>query len=384
MRRAYKYRLFVNANQSRELTAMLETHRRLYNSCLEQRKTAWEASKKSVSYYDQCKWFTAENKTNPFYARLTVGSAQATMKRLDKAYAAFFRRVKAGGAPGYPRFKGRDRFDSIEYKEHGTGIRLTGNRLYVQHVGTIRVKVHRPHQGTIKTATLKHEAGNWFVILSCDLGDVKVETNGLPSVGVDVGLEHFLTTSDGEHVANPRFLKAELPELRRRSRALSRKKKGGKNRRKSRVQVARLHARVANVRREFHHQTALKLVRRFGLVAVERLNVQGMLRNHRLARSIADAAWSAFLLLLRAKAESAGCAVVEVDCRGTSQECSGCGAEVRKDLSVRTHECPHCGLVLQRDVNAARNILARAGQARKEPVGRKGNGALSQEAAAER
>ncbi|MCI0699729.1 MAG: transposase, partial [Planctomycetia bacterium] len=244
---------------------MLETHRRLYNACLEQRKTACEATKKSVKYVEQSAWFKAERTTNHYFARLNFSSAQATMRRLDRAFAAFFRRLKTGQKLGLPRFKGRDRFDTVEFPSHGDGIRLNGNRLRASHVGTIRLKVHRPHQGTIKTVSLTCEADKWFVVLSRDLGEVAVQPNGLPAVGVDVGLEHFLTTSDGEHVANPRFLKAELPELRRLSRSLSRKRKGGKNRCKARKRVAALHARVRNLRREHHFKTALSLVRRYGL-----------------------------------------------------------------------------------------------------------------------
>jgi len=380
VRRAYKYRLFPNVNQTRELSTMLETHRRLYNACLEQRKTAYESEKKSVKYTEQSKWFTTERVTNAYFARINFNSAQATMRRLDKAFVAFFRRVKAGVKPGYPRFKARDRFHTVVFPTHGCGNRLTGNRLRLQHVGTLRVKVHRPHQGVIKTVSLTREADKWFVVLSCDLGEKTVEPNGLPEVGVDLGLEHFLTTSDGDHVANHRLLKAQLPELRRRQRSMSRKKKGGANRRKQRKRVAALHARVRNLRREFHHKTALKLVRHYGLVAVERLNISGMLRNHRLARAISDAGWAGFLSTLRTKAESAGCVVVEVNCRGTSQECSRCGAVVDKGLSVRTHNCPSCSLVLQRDVNAALNILARAREARTGPVEQNGNCAVFQEA----
>jgi putative transposase len=371
MRRAYKYRLFPNVTQARELSAMLESHRRLYNACLAQRKTTYETFSKSVKYSEQSAWFKLERGVNQYFARLNFSSAQATMRRLDKSFAAFFRRVKAGQCPGYPRFKSHDRFDTVEFPSNGDGIRLTANRLRVQHVGTVRVKVHRPHQGTIKTVSLTREGDKWFVVLSCDLGNVVVPPNGLPAVGIDVGLEHFLTTSDGEHVANPRFAKTELPELRRQQRSLSRKVKGGKNRRKQRKRVTALHARVKNLRREFHFKTALGLVRRYGLVAVESLNILGMLKNRRLARSISDAGWCQFLNTLRNKAESAGCTFVEVDARGTSQQCSSCGAVVKKDLSVRTHSCS-CGLVLQRDVNAALNILARAGQVGMQPVGLQG------------
>ncbi len=368
MRRAYKYRLFTNANQDRELGIMLETHRRLYNACLDQRKTAYEATKKSVKYTEQSAWFRAERHTNPYFARLNFSSAQATMRRLDKAFSNFFRRVKEKAAKvGYPRFKSRDRHDSIEFPSHGDGIRLTGNRLRVQHVGTIRVKLHTPVEGEIKTITLKREAGKWYVVASCDLGEVKVSPSTLPPVGIDVGLESFLTTSDGRHEPNPHYLKTELPELRVTGRAVVRKKKGGANRRKALRRLQKVHVRVKNLRKEHHYQVACRLILAYGLFAVEGLNIRGMLRNHRFSRAISDAGWAGFLSVLRHKAESAGASFVEVDPRGTSQECSGCGEEARKDLSVRQHNCLHCGLSVHRDINAARNILAR-GQGRTGPA----------------
>jgi putative transposase len=369
VRRAFKYRLWTNPNQERELAAMVETHRRLYNSCLDERKSRYEAEKATVKYGDQSARFKAERATNPYYARLNFSSAQATMRRLNKAFTAFFRRVKAGEKPGYPRFRGRDRYDSVEFPAYGDGIRLTGDRLRVQHVGTVRVKLHRPVEGRVKTVTLKREAGKWYVVLSCDLGDVQVLPSVNPPTGIDVGLESFLTTADGTHEPNPRYLKTALPDLRRKGRAVARKRKGGKNRRKAVKRLAKSHTRVKNLRREHHHQVALRLVRRFGLVAVESLNIRGMLKNDRLARAISDAGWSGFLLTLRSKAESAGVAYVEVDARGTSQQCSGCGAEVRKGLSVRCHECPHCGTSLHRDENAARNILTRGLLAWTKPAG---------------
>jgi putative transposase len=369
VRKAFKFRLFTNAAQERELDIALETHRRLYNTYLDYRELAYSMYGASLSYVDCSRWFKGQRQSNPYFARINFSSAQATMRRLDKSFAAFFRRVEAGEDPGYPRFKGRDRFDSIEFPAYGDGIKLVGGKLRVQHVGTIRVKMHRPIEGKIKTVTLKREAGKWYVVFSCDLGPVEVEPSTDPPVGIDVGLESFFTTSDGEREPNPRYQKTALPELRRAQRALARKRKGGKNRRKAKRKVAKIHARVTRLRKEHHHQVALKLVRRYGLVAVESLNVLGMLKNDRLARSISDAGWSGFLLTLRYKAESAGVAYVEVDARGTSQQCSGCGTEVRKGLSVRRHDCSHCGISLHRDENAARNILARGLQARTGPVG---------------
>ena len=368
MRKAFKYRLWANANQERELSIALETHRRLYNYMLKMRIASWECDRLSINYNFQSWCFKGLRQENPYMTRLNFSSAQATMRRLDKAYQNFFRRMKAGEVKaGFPRFKGKGRFESIEYPAYGDGIRLNGDRLRVQHVGVIKVKLHRPHEGTIKTATLKLEGDKWFLVLSCDLGDVTATKSQNPPVGIDVGLESFLSTSDGEHVENPRFLKNELPALRRAGRAVSRKKKGGRNRRKAVQQLRRRHARVRNLRHEHHHKTALKLVRRHGLVAVEGLNVRRILKNRRLARAISDAGWYGFRSILKSKAESARVEVVEVDPAYTSQICSSCGQLVQKTLSERWHTCD-CGCSLHRDVNAAKNILAR-GLVRTEPVG---------------
>ena len=230
MRRASKYRLWTNANQERELAAMLESHRRLYNDCLDERKSRHEAEGVTVKYAEQSARFKALRATNPFHARLNFSSAQATMRRLDRAFGHFFRRVKAkAGKAGYPRFRGRDRYDSVEFPTHGDGIRLTGDRLRVQHVGMIRVKLHREVQGRMKTVTLKRVAEKWYVVLSCDLGDVPVEPSANPPVGIDVGLEKFLSKSDGTTPEpNPRYLKDALPELRRKQRACARKPRGAR------------------------------------------------------------------------------------------------------------------------------------------------------------
>jgi putative transposase len=284
------------------------------------------------------------------------------MRRLDKAFTAFFRRIKTGAKPGYPRFKNADLFSSIEFPTHGDGVRLTGNKLRIQHVGTVRVCLHRPlpDNAEVRTLTVTREAGKWHLEVCVRLPDKDALQSSLPAVGLDVGIEHFVTTSDGEHVPNPRYLKTSLPELRRSQRALSRKKLCGKNRAKAKVRVRRLHARVRNQRSDHRHKTSLDLVRRYGYIAVESLNVEGMVRNRRLSRAISDVAWSAFIATLAHKAESAGAQVAKVPPQGTSQECSCCGKLVPKKLSERRHDCPFCGLSLQRDVNAARNILARA------------------------
>jgi putative transposase len=381
MRRAFKFRLYPSANQARELGIMVETHRRLYNAALEQRKLVYETRGISLNYYAQANQLKELRASDPYQSRTNFSSEQATLRRLDKSYQNFFWRCQKGSkAPGFPRFKGRDHFDSVEFPTYGDGIRLKDKRLRVQHVGTIRTKVHRAVEGTVKTTSIKREGDKWFVVLSCDLGDVAVVPSTLPAGGIDVGLEAFLTTSDGHRVENPRYLKTELPKLRRLQRATSRKKKGGRNRRKANRRVRILHARVRNLRHDHHHQTALFLIRLYGLIGVEDLRVTNMLKNHSLARAISDAGWSGFVNVLRCKAERAGAEVVAVNPAWTSQECSGCGVEVPKKLGERWHTCPHCGLSLHRDENAAINILARALLAWTGPTDLKSNPALVREA----
>ena len=381
MRRAFKFRLYPSSNQARELGIMVETHRRLYNAALEQRKLAYETRGISLNYYAQANQLKDLRADDPYQARTNFSSEQATLRRLDTSYQNFFRRCKQGSrAPGFPRFKGRDHFDSVTFPTYGDGIRLKDNRLRVQHVGAIHTKVHRAVEGTVKTASIKRESDKWFVVLSCDLGDVVVPPSTLPAGGIDVGLEVFLTTSDGQRIENPRYLKAEIPKLRRLQRATSRKKRGGRNRRKASRRVRVLHARVRNLRHEHHHQTALFLIRLYGLIGVEGLRVSNMLKNHSLARAISDAGWAGFVNVLRCKAERAGAEVVAVNPAWTSQECSGCGVVVAKELAERWHTCPHCGLSLHRDENAARNILARVLLARTGPTDLKSDSALVREA----
>lgn len=361
MRKTFVYRLYPTKTQSRGMSVMLESHRRLYNDMLDERSLAFDACGMSITYKQQSARFKVLRSLNKWYANLNFSSAQATMRRLDKAYTNFFRRVSLGVKPGYPRFKGQGQFSSVEFPKHGDGCRLNENtkRLRIQHVGQIKVKLHRPTEGAIKTVSFKLEAGKWYAVVSCDLGAAPPCRKG-ESVGIDVGLSYFLTTSTGEKVDNPRHHKASLAKLRRLQRSVSRKaSKRSKRRRKAIRRLQVQYAKVRNRRKDFHHKTARMLVDRYAFIAAEKLNIQGMLRNRRLARSIADAGWYSFLQILGSKAESAGSQVALVDPKYTSQDCSECGDRVRKPLSVRVHRCS-CGCVLDRDHNAALNIAARA------------------------
>jgi putative transposase len=367
MFRAYKFRLEPNVNQTRELEIALETHRRLYNACLAQRKMAYESEKKSIRYTDQSAWFKTERATNPYFARLNFSSAQATMRRLDKAFQAFFRRVKAGEKPGYPRFKGLDRFDSFTYPSVGDGARIIGNKLRLQHIGLVRFNLHRPIEGEIKTISIKRESNKWYVIAACELPGVIVpDVSDKPTTGIDVGIESFLTAANGDWEPPVKPLKEASRKLRVEQRSLSRKQKGSHNRKKQRARVRSLHARVANIRRDAHHKIASKLVNRYSAIAVESLNIKGMLRNHRLARAIQDAGWNQFLGILKHKAESAGVGIFEVNARGTSQTCPACGLVVKKTLNQRWHKCD-CGYSTHRDHAAAQVIFARGVLAGMQP-----------------
>jgi len=358
MRKAFKYRLYPTRQQADALAKMLETHRRLYNNALAERKTTWENEQRSVSYGDQSARLKEARKTDSFLAQTNFSSCQATLRRLEKAFQAFFRRLKAGETPGYPRFKGANRFDTVEFPSHGDGCKFYGPRVYFQHIGQVKVKLHRPVEGTIKTLSFKREADGWHLIVSCDLGDVAATPSEKPAVGIDVGLHSFLVASDGRSVEPPQFYRKVQRALRKAQRHLTRCQKGSTRRRKAVQRVAKLHQRVANQRRDFHHKLAHDLVQRHGLVAHENLNVKGIART-RLAKSVHDAGWGQFLAILQHKAEEAGVQVIAVPPHNTSQVCSECGClpDVPKTLADRSHVCPHCGYTADRDVNAARNIL---------------------------
>lgn len=362
MIRTYKYRLYPTKAQARTLDFLLWQGRTLYNAALEQRITVYKETGKGVSYYQQWAYFRDLRNANPdTLGQLNATSVQQMLRRLDKAFVAFFRRLKAGETPGFPRFKGRDRFHSLEYR-HGDGCKLRmGERvmLYIQNVGEVKVKYHRPlpDDAAIKHVVIKRRAHRWYACLMLDLPDPVILEHTGPAVGIDMGLSHLLALSDGTLVENPRWLRQSLAQLRVAQRRLARRQRGSARRRKAVAQVARLHERVANQRRDFWHKLTRQLADTYSLIALEDLTLAFMTANHHLALSAHDAGLAEFQQLLAYKAEEAGTQVVTVNPAYTSQACSGCGVVVKKDLSVRVHVCPDCGLTLDRDVNAARNIL---------------------------
>lgn len=344
--RTYRFRLKPTRAQHNRLREALEHSRQLYNAALEERIDCYRKTGNGRSYANQCAALTELRSEGSPYA---VSMERAPLRSLDLAYRAFFK----GG--GFPRFKGRDWFKSIGWTDRD-GWRFDW-RFSAKGLGTIRVHQHRELPDNPKTARIKREGRHWFLFLACAVEAGAGNDNG-KTIGLDLGLSSFAALSDGTLVPNPRRGRKGQAELRRRQRALSRCRRGSVRRRKVRVRIGVAYGAVRRARRTHHFQLAADLCRRFGLIAVENLNVRGLARSV-LARDVNDAAWGSFLQILCDKAESAGCQVVKVDPRGTSQTCPACGVVQAKKLSERVHSCS-CGFTADRDVAAAQVILFRA------------------------
>jgi putative transposase len=364
LRKAYKYKLKPTPDQERVMAETLWRCRTLYNTALEERIAAYRRCGVTLSAYQQNAELPDLKEAFPEYAAINAQVLQDVILRLDKAYQAFFRRVRAGQAPGFPRFQGRNRYHSFTYSQVGQhgGARLDNGLLVLSKIGRVAVRWSRPLEGTPKTVTISQEADGWYAVISC----ADVPAQPLPATGretgIDVGLKVFLITADGETVANPRLHRRGEKQLKKAQRVVSRRQQGSHGRRKAVGHLQRAHQTVQRQRIDFHHKIALKLLRDYDTIYLEDLRVANLVRNHHLAKSISDAGWAQFRSILEAKAAYAGRRVVAVPPAYTSQDCSGCGTRIPKSLGVRTHVCTSCGLVLDRDENAARNIQW-AGQA---------------------
>lgn len=305
--------------------------------------------------YEQHASLPALKEQRPSLASVHSQVLQNVAVRIDLAFKAFFRRVKASENPGYPRFRGKGRYDSFTFPQ--SGFSLDGNILRLSKIGNVKVVLHRPVEGNIKTCTIKRSSTDkWYVMFSCEWEPTPLPENN-EAVGIDVGLHSFATLSTGEHIENPRFFRQEEKALAKAQRKLSKAEKGTLERKKRRKVVARIHERIAWKRQDFIHQHSRRIINRFGIIAVEDIHVKRMLHNHCLAKSISDAAWSGFFQLLAQKAAWATRQFVAVNPAYTSQTCSSCGHRQKMPLSERVFKCPCCGLELDRDHNAAVNIL---------------------------
>jgi putative transposase len=358
MFKAFVYRLYPSKSQRGRLEAVRETCRHFYNDCLRERKEAYEERGETIGKTLQLRKVKVEKATSPYALDVHSHILQNVIADLDKAFQAFFRRVKAGENPGYPRFRGRNRFAGFGFKEYGNGFKVDGRRLKLSGIGRIAVRWHREVEGEIKTARVFCRAGKWFVAFACEVGKPEPLPKTGESIGLDVGLLRLATLSNGEGTENPRWYRRILRKLRIIQRSIARKKLGGQNRRKAVLLLQRLMVRVANTRRDFINKFVDQLINRFDRIVLEDLRVAAMARG-RFAMSILDAGWGYLKSRLTHKAESAGREVVEVDPAYTSRTCSGCGAIFEHlKLSDRWVECD-CGVSLDRDHNAAINILNR-------------------------
>jgi putative transposase len=358
--KTFKYRLYPSKSQEKNLRLILEVSRNFYNMCVGERKYAYELEQRSVSKNEQLRQVKHYKATFPQAQQVHSHVLQVVVADVDKAYQAFFRRVKAGEKAGYPRFKGRNWFDSFGFKEHGNGFRLDGRRLKVYGVGRIAVRWHRPIEGAIKTLRIVHQAGHWYACFSCE-----IELEPLPQigslVGIDVGITALITTSAGDKVNNPNYYREAQAELRRKQRKLSRAKCGSNNRRKVLRSVQRQQEHIANQRSDMLHKLSYALVQNHDGIALEDLTILNMVRNKHLSKSILDSGWGLFKQYLMYKAASAGREIRLVNPAYTSKTCSNCGTSFEQlTLADRWVECV-CGLSLDRDHNAAINILSRAG-----------------------
>ena len=381
--KAYKFRFYPSKTAQTKLDTTFRLCRELWNAALDERRSAYEqwrkfntgteiigvvgiegvlrdnpSPKPKINYYSQANQLAEIKEISPEFKQVHSQVLQDVLKRLDKAFDNFFRRVKAGETPGYPRFKGKNRFNSITFPQGGWS--LKNDKLNLSKIGTVKVKLHREVMGKVKTVTLKKDGNQWYVTFSVETEiEVPAYHEG-GAIGIDLGLEHFANLSNGIQVDNPRFFRnaqTKLAKAQRKWDKVKKLKRGNSLRQKRGKIIVQAHRKVRNCRADFAHKLSKTLVETYSLIAVENLSIKG-LASGMLAKSVNDAGWGQFLQMLNFKAENAGSRVVEVDPRYTSQTCPECGIIRKKELSERWHSC-ECGCEMHRDTAAALIILAR-------------------------
>jgi putative transposase len=367
MRKSFKYRLLGNKQIFIKADEWLLLCQRLYNTALEERIVAWKRNHHSISAFDQKKELPELKQAFPEYKEVGSQVLQDVLERLDRAYKAFFKRVKnKNGRAGFPRFKGKDRYDSFTLKQ--TGWKLEGKYLSIKNIGRFKLKLSRPIEGDIKTVTIRRTStGKWYVCFSCDNIHEKRLLQSDKIVGIDVGIKSFLVDSDGNKVDNPQYFRQSERLLRLRQRRLCRRVKGSQGRQRARILVAKAHEKVRNQRNDFLHKIANFYVKNYGVLIFEDLNIKWMVKNYHLAKPITDASWGTFIGLVSYKAEEAGRKLIRISrFEPSSKTCSECGAINQKlTLNDRQWVCKSCGVLHDRDYNAAKNIR-RVGQTLQE------------------
>ena len=329
------------------MTETIETCRQLYNDLLKDRIENRRGA------FEQKRLLTTHRRENKYLSQVHSQVLQDVVFRLDKAFGSFF-----GGLSKFPKFKRRGKYNSFTYPQLG-GFRISDGRLRLSMIGKVRVVLHRPIDGQMKTCTIIRDIDQWYACVTAEIEEARPVLGERPSVGIDLGVTAIAALSDGQILPAPRLLKKSKVEIRTLHGSLSRKQGGSKARKKAKVALEKAWRKLRNRRNDFAHKTSRFFADNYGTIVFEDLKIPNMVKNHHLASAILDACWGKTRQLTAYKAERRGGRVILVQPRGTSQECSGCGKVVQKALSERAHSCPFCGLELDRDVNAARNILAR-------------------------
>ncbi len=356
MLKTYQYRLYPTPRQESLLDKNLNECCWLYNHFLEQRKTTYETVGKNITFHEQCKTLPKLKESRPSLKIVHSQVLQNVAARIDSGFQAFFRRIKAGEKPGYPRFKINRRYHSFTYPQ--TGFTCNKDSITLFRVGVIKAAIHRWIRGTPKTCTIKRSStGKWYAYFVCEIEAPKLLPANNKQVGIDVGLTTFATLSDKTEIKRQRFFKTDEKELAKAQRKFAKEKPGTPEHTRRRKPVARIYERVTFRRHNFAHQESRKVVNKYGFIAVEDLEVNRMMHNNCLAKGMIDTAWSLFFILVFYKAANAGRIAVRVNPAYTTQDCSKCGHRQKMPLSERMYSCPCCRLVIDRDLNASLNIL---------------------------
>ena len=362
MEKAYKFRIYPDKAQEELIQKTFGCTRYVYNHYLAMRKEKYESDKTTFNYYACSSDLTSHKKDSEWLREVDATALQSSLNDLDIAYQNFFRRLKNGEKPGYPKFKSKkDKHRSYKSKSCKSTIRLLDGHIRIPKLGNVKCRVSKRVEGRIISATVsQNPSGKYFVSVLCTDVDVQPMDRTGSMVGVDLGLKELAITSDNQHFANPKHFAKSQKKLAKLQRELSRNSKGGNNREKARIKVARLHDHIANQRLDSTHKMTRSLVRDYDLIAIETLMPKNMVKNHRLAKAISDAAWGEIVRQLEYKCNWYGKELVKVDrFYPSSQTCNSCGYKNTgtKNLAVREWDCPKCGVHHDRDVNAAKNIL---------------------------
>ena len=352
MKKSYKFRIYPIRKQEKRLETALDQSCFLYNQLLDIHHQIYLGEGKTLSNFDMCN-LVKDFETKQLHSQVK----QNIPKRISDAFNHFFRRIKNGETPGFPKFKKRVFYSSITFPQYKQEI--IGDRLHVSKIGMIRIVKHREIEGYIKTLTIKKEGSEWYASFSCENVPIEQPLVEFESdvEGLDVGIKKFLVCSDKREFDNPKFLSRSEKKLKRLSRRHSKKKKGSNNRKKARIRLNIQHTKIKRQREDFHKKLARRLASEIKYIGVEDLSIQGMVRNHRLAKSINDVGWGSFFSYLKYYKTIFGGKIIEIGrFEPTSQTCSTCGHKQVMPLAKRIFECEDCGLIIDRDLNASINI----------------------------